>query len=403
LTKSIKKQDFNLCSTIIIGPGYPLRGGISESNQALQKSFIKENINCEIISYSLQYPSILFPGKTQIVDSQNNIVSNTINLINTLNPISWFRTVRYIMRNKPTFIIVRYWHPYFAICLGLICKMLKRKNLFIVGWIDNVDPHEKFPFQKQMNSFFFNSCDAFVVMSQTVKKKIDQYQFSKPKKVLVSPHPIYNIFGPSISKKIARKRIGIDSTDKNDKYILFFGLIRKYKGLDLLLEVMNSKKIRDMKIKLIIAGEFYENKNKYLEKIKSLKLEKSILIQDSYIPNEDVVNYFCAVDIVVQPYLSATQSGVSMIAYNFDKPILLTNVGGLSEYVEHNKNGYLVDVNHEQISTALEDFYTNGKEKEFSDVIRKKKKLYTWKNLVDSFSQLRDEGLIDDTRLPIDD
>ena len=198
------------------------------------------------------------------------------------------------------------------------------------------------------------------------------------------------MFGQSIAKNDARKKIGISDTSifNNDKYILFFGLIRKYKGLELLLDVMNSKKIRDMNLKLIIAGEFYDSKKKYITKINQLNLQDSILLHDFYIPNQDVVNYFCSADIVVQPYLSATQSGVSMVAYNFNKPIILTNVGGLSDYVNHSQDGYLVDVKSKSIIWALEDYYKNNREKDFVQSIKDKKSTYSWSFLASSFNKM---------------
>ena len=375
---------------IIIGPTYPLRGGISESNHALQCAFEEKGGITKIVSYSLQYPNFLFPGKNQNMDDIKKSSDNTFQLINTLNPISWIQTIRWIIKEEPDYVIVRYWHPYFAICLSFIINILKKKSFFIIGWVDNVNPHESIPFQHFLTACFLKSCNAFVVMSNSVKNDLIKLHSVIESKIHFHPHPIYNVFGKTINKSIAKSNIGItEFKDVNhDRYILFFGLIRKYKGLNLLLDVMASKKIKAMNLKLIIAGEFYESREKYLNKINSLNLNDTIQLYDFYIKNEDVVNYFCAADIVVQPYLSATQSGVSMVAYNFNKPILLTNVGGLSEYVDHKKNGYLVSPNIEDIVVALEDFYSNNRESQFSNMIKNKKSYYTWTNLCNNFDML---------------
>ena len=389
----MKKQDFNLSNRIIIGPGKPLRGGISESNQALHSYYRANGFQSYIVSYSLQYPSFFFPGKKQTVDDVFDKDDSTLNLINTVNPFSWIRAVNWILSKHPDYVIVRYWHPYFAFCLGWISRMLNKKSIFVIAWVDNAYPHESMPFQNYLINFFVRSCNAFLVMSESVKKQLIESAQINPKKIQVSPHPMYDNFGSIIDKKIAKKNIGISDKNirGNDKYILFFGLIRAYKGLDLLLEVMASEDIRKMGINLIVAGEFYDSKNHYLDKINLLNLNSSVIIHDQYIRNKDVKNYFCAVDIVVQPYLAASQSGVSMIAINFNKPMLLTDVGGLSEYVNNHSDGYLVEPNVDSISVALQDYYNNNREASFSRMVEQKKSLYSWQNLANKFDDLYKE------------
>ena len=375
---------------IIIGPTYPLRGGISQSNYALQSYFEGQGEDVDIISYSLQYPKLLFPGKQQTVNGLERNVKNTFNLINTLNPFSWIKVSQWISAKKPSYVIVRYWHPYFAICLSLILALIRKKSIFIIAWIDNVHPHESVPFQDILTWLFLRNCDSFVVMSKSVQQDLIDCHNISHKNIVVSPHPIYNVFGRSINKNVAKKNLGISnlSIKNNDKYILFFGLVRKYKGLNLLLEVMASEIIRNMNIKLIIAGEFYYNKENYMTKIDSLGIGDHIIIHDHYIRNDDVVNYFCASDIVVQPYITATQSGVSMVAHNFNKPMILTDVGGLSEYLVHKKNGYLVNTNVEDIVLALEDYYVNDREKIFSDFMIAQRNDYSWGKLARTFNEL---------------
>ncbi len=379
---------------IIIGPGYPLRGGISESNQALNNVFNKNGHgSSKIISYSLQYPNVLFPGKTQKVDTIDHKVEPALSLINTLNPLSWYNTVRWIIAYQPDYVIVRYWHPYFAFCLSFIASLLRKNSIPVIAWVDNIYPHDSIIFQKILSSFFVRSFDRFLVMSNSVRDiLIEDFNISKCQ-IVNSPHPIYNVFGKKIDKKTARQKIGIKQIEKKmplnkNRYILFFGLVRKYKGLDLLLDVMALDMILSLNIKLIIAGEFYHSKESYLKKINLLGIKDRVIIHDFYIHNDDVSHYFSASDLIVQPYLSATQSGVSMIAYNFDKPMLLTNVGGLSDYVNHGIDGYIVEPNVQSIALALKDFYMNDREESFSNMVKSKKSLYNWKNMANQFDIL---------------
>ena len=378
---------------IIIGPAFPLRGGIAESNHALHQAFQKCGTNSSIVSYSLQYPQFLFPGTKQTTDLTNTPISNIVNLINTINPVSWIKAARYITAQNPDYVIARYWHPYFSICLSVILFFLRKKSIFVIGWIDNVIPHDSMPFQKYLTSIFVKSCNDFLVMSDLVRQHLKPYVINENQSIVLAPHPIYNVFGNVIPKEQALKRLGIINNNENSKYILFFGLVRKYKGLDMLLEVMNSKRIEQLGVKLIIAGEFYDSKEKYEQLINKLNTKKDrVLLYPNYIPNNKVVNFFCAADIVVQPYLSATQSGVSMIAYNFNKPMVLTNVGGLSEYVRHGVDGYLVDATKESIILALEDYYNNNREETFSNFVRQRKVNYGWDSLVSKFNSIYEKS-----------
>ena len=374
---------------IIIGPGYPLRGGISESNEGLCDYFQANNQDCKIVSYSLQYPYFLFPGKQQTIENVSSVRNHTISLINTINPLSWMKSIRWIISEKPDYVIVRYWHPYFSICLSFILSFLNKRSIFVIAWIDNIFPHEPVPFQYFLTSYFLNSCDAFVVMSKSVHPVLTSCFHLSHKKISITSHPTYSVFGQIISKNLARQKIELlNSLPITNRCILFFGLVRKYKGLDLLLDTMALERIRKMDIKLIIAGEFYDSKEKYLAKIDKLNIGENIIIHDYYIPNEHVGKYICAADIIVQPYISATQSGVSMIAYNFDKPMILTNVGGLAEYVQDGVDGYLVPPNSNAIASALEDYYMNNREPDFVQAVKKKKINYSWEKLAMQFDNL---------------
>jgi len=368
---------------IIISPAYPLRGGIAESTELLYKEYNRQGVRCQIVSYKLQYPKIFFPGKKQTVKDSEKESFNIVSKLNSINPISWYFTAKYIISEKPDYVIFRFWNPFFAFCLGFIALLLR--NIKKVGWVDNVFPHKKVPFQNFLILFFFKKMNAFIVMSESVKDDIQRFQVKVP--ILKSIHPIYNNFGKIITQSLARKKINLSL---DGKYILFFGFIRKYKGLDLLLDSMSDDKIIDRKIKLIVAGEFYENEKYYRDKINNLNLSDSVYIYDYYIENNEVNNYFCAADLVVQPYLSATQSGISMIAFYFNKPVLATNVGGLSEYIINDQNGYLVEPNSKEITNLIVDYFDKNRELEFVNKIKQIKAQYSWSKLVFSFEKIVD-------------
>lgn len=368
-------------SNIIIGPAYPLRGGIANLNEALCDNFNKAGIKSEIVSFSLQYPGFLFPGKTQMETSVISLPFSIHTLINSINPITWWKAARFIKSKKPDYIIIRYWLPFMAPCLGTIARWVKSKNIKVIGIADNVIPHEKRVGDTAFTKYFINSCDAFLVMSEKVKEDI--LLFNKAKPVVCTPHPIYNIFGNSVSKQEACRQLNLNASCN---YILFFGFIRKYKGLDILLEALPLLKSKN--IKLIVAGEFYESKKEYQDIIEKYKLHDSVIIADSYIPKEVVKYYFSAADVVVQPYRNATQSGVTQIAYSFNKPMIVTNVGGLPEMVTHGVSGYVAEANAEAITQCIDEFYIAEKKSEFEKGVELEKKRFGWETFIEKINQL---------------
>ncbi len=368
---------------IIVSPAYPLRGGIAESTELLYKAYVKKGVDCQIVSYNLQYPSLLFPGKKQTINDNSKESFNINSSLNSISPISWYNVSKYIISKKPNYVILRYWHPFFAPCLGFIASKIKKNKIPTIAWVDNVIPHENIFLQKKLTKYFLKRVGSALVMSKSVRG--DLLKIVPKKKVVYSPHPIYNNFGPIINISKAREILNLDLSAK---YILFFGFIRKYKGLDLLLDAFADVRIQNKGIKLIIAGEFYEKKSPYIEKIKKLKLDDSVLIFDHYIDNSQVANYFCSSNLVVQPYLSATQSGVSMIAFHFLKPVLVTKKGGLSEYVHHKKDGYIVNSNANEISDSIIDYFEKNREGVFSSELKNKLNYFSWEKLLDDFEKL---------------
>jgi len=366
---------------VIIGPAFPLRGGIANLNEALAKSLNENNITNVIFSFSLQYPNFLFPGKTQLDESGTAPKGIQIaTCINSINPLNWIITAFKIIKLKPEKVIVRYWLPFMGPCLGTICRVVRAfSNIKIIAITDNIIPHEKRFGDKFFTSYFVNSCDAYIAMSKQVLEELSLFTPTTKKKFV--PHPIYNIFGDIIPKNQARKALHLND---DERVILFFGFIRKYKGLELLLNAMTHISIRELNIKLIIAGEFYELESETKSFIDENHLNENVVLHNHFIDSSKVKEYFCASDIVVQPYITATQSGITQIAYHFGTPMLVTNVGGLAEIVEHHKVGYVVDVDSEKIASAIVDFYSNNKEEVFRENVFKEAEKFSWQNLVDT-------------------
>jgi len=373
---------------IIIGTAYPFRGGgMSTYNERLAKAFQERGDEVTIYTFSLQYPGFLFPGKTQYSTDPAPEDLKIKVAVNSVNPFNWIKVGREIKKLKVDIIVVRYWMPFMAPCLGTIARIIRRnKKSKVVAIADNIIPHEKMPGGNLLSRYFVKSCDGFIVMSRAVLNDLDKFDKVRPRKF--SPHPLYDNFGEAVSKSLAKKKLGLDETTK---YILFFGFIREYKGLDLLIKAFADKRFRKLPIKLLIAGEFYIDGKPYLDLIDRLGLKESIILRTEFIENNEIVNYFCASDIVAQPYKDATQSGVTQIAYHFDKPMLTTNVGGLSEMVPDGKVGFVVAPDVNEISEALLRFFNENKEEEFSAHAAIEKKRFSWEILLNQIDSIIDQ------------
>ena len=367
---------------IIIGPAFPFRGGIANFNTALAQTFYNRGNDVTLFSFTLQYPSFLFPGTTQYEkgDPPKDLKIRTI--ISSINPFNWIKVASIINKEEPDFVIIRYWLPFMAPCLGTIARLLS-KRIKILAITDNIIPHERRIGDKMLTRYFVKACSAFLALSSSVLN--DLSKFTQTSNKIYIPHPIYNIFGNKISKKKALSNLGLDP---QDKHLLFFGFIRKYKGLDLILKAMADSRIRELNVKLVIAGEFYDNKNEYIDLIDTLDIKDQIVLNSDFIPADDVKNYFCASDMITQTYHTATQSGVTQIAYHFERPMLVTNVGGLSEIVPHNKVGYVTSQDPKEIADYIFDFYLHHREQEFSDNTATEKKRFSWDSLVDGIEEL---------------
>ena len=374
-----------MAKVFIIGPGFPLRGGPAQFNENLCREMNKMGHDAQIISYSLQYPNFLFPGSSQYETSgeaPSDIRIHT--LINTINPFNWFKTARFIKQQKPDFIIFRYWLPFFGPCLGTIGRLVRKgTNIKVLALTDNIIPHEKRAGDRPFTKYFIKACHGFITMSKAVFNDISV--FTPTDKKVYSPHPMYETYGAGVTKEEARRKLNLNP---NDKIILFFGLIRKYKGLDILLEAMGDERIKKQNIKLLIGGEFYEDRNLYDDIIKKNGLEQNIILNGNFIATEDVKYYFCASDLLTLTYRTATQSGVTQVAFHFEKPTLLTNVGGLAEIIADGKCGYVVNPDKKEIANAILKFYAENREAEFSKGMAEEKKKYEWKIFTDKLIAL---------------
>jgi glycosyltransferase involved in cell wall biosynthesis len=367
---------------VIIGPAWPLRGGLSAFDEKLATQFTEKGIQTRIDTFSLQYPSFLFPGKSQYTTDPKPINVNIDVCINSINPFNWIIIGLKLYREKPDLIIVRFWIPFLAPCLGSILKIAQlNKHTKVISIIDNMIPHEKRMGDRLLTKYFVKTVDGFIAMSEKVKNDIKTFSH---KPVSISPHPIFNHFGDPITKMEARTQLGLP---QQDKIILFFGYIRKYKGLDLLIQAMANETIKNLGIQLIIVGEFYEDASTYHDLVNALGLQNRISFYSNYIPDGEVKNYVCSADFIIQPYKNATQSGVTPLAYHFEKPMLVTNVGGLADTVPHLKTGIVVAPTAEEIAKGIETLYELG-EKHFIPNIIEEKKKYSWSQMTEKFLAL---------------
>jgi D-inositol-3-phosphate glycosyltransferase len=363
---------------IIISPAHPLRGGIAASSERLAQELQLYNHEVIIYSFSLQYPDFLFPGTTQYTsDAPPNHVT-IVAKINSINPFNWLWVGREISKMKPDIVVCRFWLPFMSPCLGTILRMIKNNHFTkIIGLADNIIPHEKRLADRAFARYWVRACHAFIVMSRSVA--VDIQQFTDNKNIQFVPHPIYDNYGAIVSKEIARKELALK---KEVKYLLFFGFIRDYKGLDILLEALADARLREKNVHLILAGEYYGNQAQYEALIQQHDLTTRIANFTHFIPNDAIKYYFCAADLVVQPYKSATQSGISQLAYHFEKPMVVTNVGGLPEIVTHGKSGYVTAVSSKSIADAVVDFFENDRAFTMTEAVKSEKTRFSWKNLV---------------------
>ena len=370
---------------VLVGPAFPYRGGIAHFLEALHQELVNSGYTVTVVTFSRQYPALLFPGTTQLESETREVPFNSLRLIDSVNPFSWLSTARYIRNLQPDFVIFKYWLPFFAPPFGVIARMLKKDDIRILGIIHNALPHEARIGDRSLGRYFLRSCDGLVVLSGKVKEDLrSRLDIKAPLRQV--EHPVYDIFGPSMSREEARETLAVS---RNAHVLLFFGFIRKYKGLHVLLECMPLVVKKLPNLQLIIAGEAYEDEQLYHDLIQKYQLHPHVHLHMKYIPKENVKMYFAAADVVVQPYVSATQSGVAQIAYHFDRPLIVTDVGGLAEFVPHNIAGLVVPPeNPEALAEAIVNYFTEEMSSNLIKGVQEEKKKYTWARLREAIEDL---------------
>ncbi|MBQ7632280.1 MAG: glycosyltransferase [Paludibacteraceae bacterium] len=381
---------------ILLGTAYPYRGGLATFNERLARQFVSEGHEVEVWTFTLQYPSFLFPGKTQYSTEEAPKGLVIRRELNSCNPFNWLRVGRAVMKAAPEMLICCYWMAFFAPAYGLISRITKRNGKTkCIALVHNMLPHEPSILDKLFAPYFVKSQDGFVALSESVLKDIEKIEITnhqspitnKPK--AFSPHPIYDHYGERMTKKEACKALGL-SVEK--QYMLFFGLVRAYKGLDLLLDAFDQIKEQLPDLQLIIAGEFYEDEDKYRKQIEANGLTERVVLRNEFIPDADLRKYFGVADLIVQPYKSATQSGVTQVAFHFEKPMLVTNVGGLGEIVHDHQMGYACEPKAEAIAEAIRDYFTNNRQEAYTAYLQKEKTRYAWDKMTKAFSTVKGEN-----------
>jgi glycosyltransferase involved in cell wall biosynthesis len=377
---------------VLVGTAYPLRGGIAQFNTALVQTLRRRGHDVRVLTFTRQYPSLFFPGKTQ---KEEGSVSEEIDvgaepLVDSIGPLSWWRASRRIRQFDPDVVFFKYWMPFFAPCFGTISRWVRgERGPRIVYICDNIVPHERRPLDSLLTRYFVSSGDAFIVMSEVVKE--DLLQFQPRAEVRLIPHPVYEHFGSPIPKEEARRRLvqrGLNVGEGDGPLLLFFGIIRPYKGLDILLKAMPGI-VRTTGARLIVAGEFYSGREETLKLVDELDLRPHVTVVDSYIPTEDVALYVSASSVVVLPYRSATQSGIVQVAYQLDCPVIATDVGGLSEMIRHGETGLLVPPEDPKtLGETVTHYLESGMESTMREAVRREKAAFSWDRMAEALEEL---------------
>ena len=369
----------------ILGPAHPYRGGLASIMEIMARTFQRRGDEVDIKTFTLQYPSLLFPGESQTVATPPPADLRICRCVNTMNPLNWVRVGRRIRRERPDFVLMKYWTPFMAPCFGTIARIARGNgHTKVLCQIDNVEPHEHHLTDKPFNRYYLHSVDGFVYMSEQVHSELRAYSDAP---ALFSPHPLFANFGERVERSEACVRLGLDPANR---YVLFFGLIRDYKGLDLLLDAWAQLRRagRTEGRRLIVAGEFYTAREPYLNRIADNGLQDEVLLHDRFIPDDDVKYYFSAADFVVQPYKTATQSGVTQIAYQFCVPMVVTKVGGLAEIVPDGRVGYVCEPTPEGVAGAIERMYEGDTLQRFRENCVEERRRFSWEEMCSRITEL---------------
>lgn len=363
----------------ILGPAHPYRGGLAAIMERLAREFASRGDEVRVKTFTLQYPSFLFPGESQTLDTEAPKGIDIVRCVNTVNPFNWVKVGLKIRRERPDILLLKYWTPFMAPCFGTIARLARSNgHTKVICQIDNVDPHEHHIIDRPFNRYFLRSVDSFIYMSEQVHSELVNYTVVP---ALFSPHPMFDHFGERVPREVAAEALGLDPSPR---YALFFGLIRDYKGLDILLDAWQKSDGR----RLIIAGEFYTSRDKYLEQIKRLGLEDDVILHDHFIDDSSVANYFSLCDFLLLPYHTASQSGVTQIAYNFSTPMVVTRVGGLPEIVPHDRVGLTCEPTSEGVAEAISQMWSGDNLARFEGNMAVERRRFSWEAMCDRIMEL---------------
>lgn len=368
----------------LVGPAYPYRGGIAHFLEKMQRGLTDRGHRTQIFTFTRQYPELLFPGKTQFASLATAPDPLPVRTIDALNPLSWIASARRIGRSSPRVVVFKYWMPFFAPAFGTVARRVRTSGSRVVVVVDNVVPHERRPGDVLLTRYFLSAVDGFVVMSRKVGDDLRTLGYRAP--VRLVEHPTYDNFGAAIPRHVARERLGLPA---DTPVLLFFGFVRRYKGLQTLLSAMPAVTQALPSARLLVAGEFYDDEQAYRRQIADLDLDDRVTLFSDYIPDEDVTTFFSAADAVVQPYTAATQSGVAQIAFNFDRPVITTDVGGLAETVKHGRTGLVVEPdNPSALASAVIAFFREGMGTKLSAAVAREKERFGWRPLFEAIEEL---------------
>ncbi len=366
----------------ILGPAHPYRGGLATIMESMGREYARRGDEVKILTFTLQYPSFLFPGKSQTLDTPAPSDLDIERCVNTVNPLNWIKTGLRLKRERPDIVILKYWTPFMAPCFGTIARLARsNSHTKVICQIDNVEPHEHHIIDRPFNRYFLSAVDGFIYMSDQVNRELREYTSAES---LFSPHPMFENFGARIDRAAAAERLELDP---EYRYALFFGLIRDYKGLDILLDGWAKIPNREGK-KLIIAGEFYTARERYIDQIERLGIGNEVILHDHFIDDREVASYFSLADFITLPYHTASQSGVTQIAYNFCTPMIVTRVGGLPEIVPHDKVGYLCDPTSDGVSEAIDKIWSDDNLSRFAENIIEERRRFSWEAMCDRIIEL---------------
>ena len=368
----------------VVGPAHPYRGGLASIMETMAREFQSRGHEVDILTFTLQYPALLFPGKSQTVNTPAPADLSIRRRLSTINPLSWWSVGRELRKAAPDIVLMKYWTPFMAPAFGSVARLARGNgHTKVICQIDNVEPHEHHIIDRPFNRYYLGAVDGFIYMSEQVHSELVNYT-----KVPAhfSPHPMFEHFGERVERLVACEKLGLDPSQR---YAMFFGLIRDYKGLDTLLDAW--QRFRRDGHKLLVVGEFYALREKYIEQIERLGLGDDVILHDFFVPDADVRYYFSVADCVVLPYKTATQSGVTQICYNFRTPVIVTRVGGLAEIVPDGRVGYVCDPSVEGVCDALERIYEGDNLERFTENMTEERKRFSWQAMCDAIEALYNE------------